>query len=81
MNAPAGGATEEPLQGLLLEALKALATAGQAELACRLAARACALYRQGDARAWNRFNAAMHRLAAGAPGPTGAADGPHGQDD
>lgn len=63
-----GSAAETALQGLMIETLKALAAAGEDDLACRLAARACAIYRHGDARAWNRFNGVMHRLAIGAAG-------------
>lgn len=55
----------EALNDLLLASLKALAAAGNAEEACRLAGQACALYRQrdSDAATWNRYNVLLHRLA------------------
>jgi hypothetical protein len=51
------------LDALLLESLTALAAAGQDDAACRLAGRACALYRQSDMMAWNKFNILLHRLS------------------
>ncbi|MEZ5533527.1 MAG: hypothetical protein R3E69_14225 [Steroidobacteraceae bacterium] len=52
------------LNDLLSASLRALADTGQVEEACRLAGRACALYRRTDAKAWNRFNGLLHRFAA-----------------
>lgn len=53
----------DTLNALLLESLTALAAAGQGDAACRLAGRACALYRQSDMAAWNKFNILLHRLS------------------
>lgn len=50
------------LYGVLLESLEALARAGEADAACRLAGKACAMLRHGDATAWQRFNAFLHRM-------------------
>lgn len=61
-----------PLNDILLESLAALAATGEAEAACRLAGRACAVYRYKDIPAWNRFNVLLHRLAKKAPGAKGA---------
>jgi hypothetical protein len=55
--APAG------LTDLLLSSLEALAAAGQADAACRLAGRACAALRKDDPSGWRRFNALLHRLS------------------
>lgn len=51
-----------PLTGVLLASLKALAEAGQADVACRLAGQACAELRHSDPVAWQRFNAFLHRM-------------------
>lgn len=66
---PVAGDDTAAIDGLLLESLKALAAAGEVEMACQLAGRACALYRRDNPRAWNRFNVLLHRLAARASGP------------
>lgn len=58
----------ESLDDILLASLAALAAAGEVEEACRLAGRACALYRNRDVPAWNRFNGLLHRLARKATG-------------
>ncbi len=79
MSEPAAAATPDAtalatgLDELLLASLKALAAAGEVDQACRLAGQACALYRQRDLVAWQRYNGLLHRLAkratgAGAPG-------------
>jgi hypothetical protein len=51
------------LAGILLTSLEALASAGQADQACRLAGHACAATRRTDMRTWRKFNALLHRLA------------------
>lgn len=51
------------LAGILLKSLEALAAAGEADAACRLAGHACAALRTTDADAWNKFNVLLHRLA------------------
>ena len=72
----AGSAVPE-LCAILLAGLQALADAGDADRACRLAGRACAALRdRPDDRPWRRFNALLHRLAPrtgpiGTPGATG----------
>jgi hypothetical protein len=50
------------LVDLLLQSLKELAAAGQAEAACQLAGRACAVLRHEDPKGWQKFNALLHRL-------------------
>lgn len=50
------------LSGILLASLEALAAAGQAEAACRLAGQACAALRRSDPAACQRFNVLLHRL-------------------
>jgi len=47
----------------LLASLEALAAAGQADAACRLAGQACAALRKDDPSSWRRFNALLHRLS------------------
>jgi hypothetical protein len=69
------------LSEILQESLKALAAAGQADMACRLAGRACAVLRTKNPEQWGRFNKLLHRLgpmtgAVGTPRPT-AVDGSH----
>lgn len=56
-SAPAG------LTDLLLSSLDALAGAGEADTACRLAGQACAILRKNDPSSWWRFNALLHRLS------------------
>jgi len=51
-----------PLTGLLLASLEALARAGEADAACRLAGQACAKLRHNDPAAWQRFNVFLHRM-------------------
>ena len=51
-----------PLTGVLLASLKALAAAGEADTACRLAGQACAELRHTDPAAWQRFNVFLHRM-------------------
>lgn len=69
-------ALHQALNDLLLQSLKALATAGNVEEACHLAGQACALYRQrdSDAATWNRYNVLLHRLARHAAGAHGQQD-------
>lgn len=75
---PGGAASATAgLSTTLLAALQALADAGEADRACRLAGRACAALRgDEDDRLWRRFNALLHRLAprTGPVGTPGAAD-------
>jgi hypothetical protein len=47
----------------LLSSLEALAAAGQADAACRLAGQACSFLRKDDPSGWKRFNALLHRLS------------------
>lgn len=54
--------TSAGLIDILLSSLEALAAAGQADAACRLAGRACAALRNKDPGGWRRFNALLHRL-------------------
>ena len=66
---------------LLLQAATALARAGQADRACRLAAAAWAALREPRADLAVRVTAALHGLARrtdGAPGQAGSAGGPPG---
>ncbi|MGB5904832.1 MAG: hypothetical protein WBF99_09705 [Xanthobacteraceae bacterium] len=51
-----------PLAGVLLTSLEALAAAGKADAACRLAGQACAELRHSDPAAWQRFNVFLHRM-------------------
>jgi hypothetical protein len=51
------------LSAILLAGLKALADAGEADQACRLAGRTCAVLRSTHAAEWRRFNVLLHRLA------------------
>jgi len=51
-----------PLATVLLASLEALAKAGQADAACRLAGEACAELRQSDPATWQRFNVFLHRM-------------------
>ena len=64
----AGGAGPRSLDDLLIASLTALAAAGEVEEACRLAGHACALHRNRDVPAWNRYNVLLHRLAKKASG-------------
>ena len=47
---------------ILLESLTALASAGQAESACRLAGRACVALRSSEPALARRFDVLLHRL-------------------
>jgi hypothetical protein len=58
-----GGSALSDLCGILLTGLQALADAGDADRACRLAGRACAAVRGANDQQWRRFNALLHRLA------------------
>lgn len=51
------------LSAILLDSLRALAAAGEAEAACLLAGRACAALRHDHLAEWKRFNALLHRLS------------------
>ena len=51
------------LSGILLAGLKALADAGEAEQASRLAGHACAVLRHAYGAEWRGFNTLLHRLA------------------
>jgi hypothetical protein len=62
--APAGPAgTGRGLTDLLVSSLEALAKAGQADAACRLAGQACAFLRKDNPGGWRKFNALLHRLS------------------
>ncbi len=50
------------LSEVLLEAVAALARAGEVETACRLAARAWIILEPSDPRLARRFDALLHRL-------------------
>ena len=69
-------AEDEALADRAMMALRALADAGEAEQACRLAGRACAAWRGRDAAQWKRFNVLLHRLGphTGPVGQVGADD-------
>jgi hypothetical protein len=58
---PASIAAE--LSEILHASLKALAAAGQADRACRLAGRACAALRKKDPDQCEQFNRLLHRLS------------------
>jgi hypothetical protein len=58
---PASIAAE--LSEILHVSLKALAAAGQADRACRLAGRACAALRKKDPDQCEQFNKLLHRLS------------------
>jgi hypothetical protein len=63
-DAPAGPTKlSSGLADLLLSSLEALAAAGQADKACRLAGHACAVLRKDDPGGWRKFNALLHRLS------------------
>lgn len=51
-----------PLTAVLIASLEALAAAGHADTACRLAGQACAELRHSDPAAWQRFNVFLHRM-------------------
>ena len=59
----ASSSIDDELCEILRISLQALATAGQSEAACRLAARACALLREENPRRWGKFNGLLHRLS------------------
>ncbi len=50
------------LTQILISGLGALATAGQADLACRLAGQASAVVRISDPVAWQRLNVFLHKM-------------------
>ena len=68
------GSPAAQLGDILLSGLRALADAGEAEQACRLAGRACAALRGRDETQWRRFNGLLHRLGprTGPVGPMAA---------
>ncbi|WP_296709303.1 hypothetical protein [Rhodoblastus sp.] len=49
--------------GLLLDALRKLADAGEVDPACRIAGTACVILRRCAPAAEHRFNALLHRLS------------------
>jgi hypothetical protein len=51
------------LTDILRTSLLALAEAGEPDMACRLAARACATLRQEQPDHWQVFNKLLHRLS------------------
>lgn len=51
------------LPDILLAGLTALAEAGEAERACRLAGQACVMLRVSDPAASRRFDVLLHRLS------------------
>lgn len=55
-------ASANVLTEILVDALRALAAAGENDAACRLAGQACARLRHDDPSGWQRFNALLHRL-------------------
>jgi hypothetical protein len=54
--------SHEQINLLLLEALQKLADAGEADAACRIAGKACAILRRAAPKDERRFNALLHRL-------------------
>jgi hypothetical protein len=63
-NEALSGSSNEPaaLTDILIASLEALAAAGQADAACRLAGKACAELRGKDPAGWQRFNVFLHRM-------------------
>jgi hypothetical protein len=59
--------TANPLTGLLVDALQALAETGEVDRACRIAGHACAALRHDDPAGWHRFNVLLHRLTRPRP--------------
>jgi hypothetical protein len=55
------------LTDVLLSSLETLAAAGQGDAACRLAGQACAVLRQSNPAAWQRFNVFLHRMTKRMP--------------
>jgi hypothetical protein len=53
---------QEQINLLLLDALQKLAGAGEADAACRIAGKACAVLRRASPKDERRFNALLHRL-------------------
>jgi hypothetical protein len=60
---PASSGTAKQIPEILLESLAALAGAGEVEIACRLAGRACVALKEPDPSASRRFDVLLHRLA------------------
>jgi hypothetical protein len=56
------GPSHEQINLLLLDALQKLADAGEADAACRIAGKACAILRRAAPKDERRFNALLHRL-------------------
>jgi hypothetical protein len=54
--------SHEQINLLLLDALQKLADAGEADAACRIAGKACAVLRRAAPKDERRFNALLHRL-------------------
>jgi hypothetical protein len=54
--------SHERINLLLLDALQKLADAGEADAACRIAGKACAILRRVAPKDERRFNALLHRL-------------------
>lgn len=54
--------SHERINLLLLDALQKLADAGEADAACRIAGKACAILRRAAPKDERRFNALLHRL-------------------
>jgi hypothetical protein len=53
---------QEQINLLLLDALQTLADAGQADAACRIAGKACFIFRRMASKDERRFDALLHRL-------------------
>lgn len=53
---------QEQIILLLIDALQSLADAGEADAACRIAGKACVVFRRAASKDERRFNALLHRL-------------------
>jgi len=62
VGAQAASASLSPIVDLLLASLAALAKAGDAEMACRMAGQACVTLRRTDPAAARRFDVLLHRM-------------------
>lgn len=62
VGAQAASAPPSPIVDLLLGSLAALAKAGDAETACRMAGQACVTLRRTDPAAARRFDVLLHRM-------------------
>ncbi len=56
-------AGQQAIVGLLLDTLQKLADAGEVDPACRIAGKACVIFRRRDPSTEHRFNALLHRLS------------------